>query len=120
MHQLVVTLDCPDRPGIVHAITGAIVQVGGNITELQQFSSPDTGRFFTRVQVEGTQSEELRSAIENATGGFDATLRVDDARRPIRTLMLASKAGHALNDLLFRWKGGDLPIDVVEIGRAHV
>lgn len=91
MHQLVVTLDCPDRPGIVHAITGAIVKAGGNITELQQFSSPDTGHFFTRLQVDGAQLEELRAQIESATQGFDARLRVDDATRPVRTLLLASK-----------------------------
>ena len=119
MHQLVVTLDCPDRPGIVHAITGAIVKAGGNITELQQFSSPDTGHFFTRLQVDGAQLEELRAQIESATQGFDARLRVDDATRPVRTLLLASKAGHALNDLLFRWKGGDLPIHVVGIMANH-
>ncbi|MHA7859805.1 formyltetrahydrofolate deformylase [Tessaracoccus sp. Y36] len=119
MHQLVVTLDCPDRPGIVHAITGGIVQAGGNITELQQFSSPDTGRFFTRIHVEDADPEALYTSVDTATRGFDARLRVDDATRPVRTLLLASKAGHALNDLLFRWKGGDLPIDVVGIMANH-
>lgn len=117
--QLVVTLDCPDRPGIVHAITGAIVSVGGNITELQQFSSPDTGHFFTRVAVEGAERERLGVAVRDAAAGFDATLRVDDAGRPVRTLLLASKAGHAVNDLLFRHQSGELPIDVVRIMANH-
>ncbi|WP_202970374.1 formyltetrahydrofolate deformylase [Tessaracoccus flavescens] len=119
MPQLVVTLDCPDRPGIVHAITGAIVAVGGNITELQQFSSPDSGRFFTRIAVEGAEAEGLERAVREATDGFGARLRVDDAERPVRTLLLASKAGHALNDLLFRWQGGELPIDVARIMANH-
>lgn len=119
MPQLVVTLDCPDRPGIVHAITGAIVAVGGNITELQQFSSPDSGRFFTRIAVEGAEAEGLERAVREATDGFGARLRVDDAERPVRTLLLASKAGHALNDLLFRWQGGELPVDVARIMANH-
>ncbi len=119
MPQLVVTLDCPDRPGIVHAITGAIVAVGGNITELQQFSSPDSGRFFTRIAVEGAEAEGLERAVREATDGFGARLRVDDAERPVRTLLLASKAGHALNDLLFRWQGGELPVDVARIIANH-
>ena len=119
MHHLVVTLDCPDRPGIVHAITGGIVAAGGNISELQQFSSPDTGHFFTRVEVDGATPEGLTAAIDEATDGFGASFRVDDAKRPTRTLILASKAGHCLNDLLFRWRGGDLPIDVVGIMANH-
>ena len=76
MHQLVVTLDCPDRPGIVHAITAGIVAAGGNITELQQFSSPDSGHFFTRIEVDGSESDELTRAIAETTAGFDARLRV--------------------------------------------
>ena len=118
MH-LVVTLDCPDRPGIVHALTGGIVAAGGNITELQQFSSPDTGHFFTRLEVDGASRGALTEAIAAATAGFDATFTVDDVARPTRTLILASKAGHCLNDLLFRWRGGDLPIDVVGIMANH-
>jgi len=101
----VVTLTCPDRPGIVHAITGGIVAAGGNITELQQFSSPDSGLFFTRIQVSGAGEQELRNAISVTTTGFGARL--------------ASKAGHAVNDLLFRWQSGDLPVDIVRIMANH-
>ena len=118
MQQLVVTLDCPDRPGIVHAITGAIVAAGGNIVELQQFSSPDSGHFFTRIEVTGAERDLLSEGIAQATSDFDADFLVADAR-PVRTLILASKAGHVLNDLLFRWHGGDLPIDIVQIMANH-
>ena len=59
----ILTLVCEDRPGIVHAISGAIVAAGGNITESQQFSSDDTGRFFMRLQVESAAS---RDAFESA------------------------------------------------------
>ena len=119
MHKLVVTLDCPDRPGIVHAITGAIVSARGNIVELQQFSSPDSGHFFTRIEVEGANEAVLQASIAQETAGFGARVRVDDGARAVRTLILASKAGHALNDLLFRWRGGDLPIDIVAIMANH-
>ncbi|AQX15187.1 formyltetrahydrofolate deformylase [Tessaracoccus lapidicaptus] len=119
MHQLVVTLDCPDRPGIVHAISGGIVAARGNITELQQFSSPDTGHFFTRIEVQGADPAELETEIAAVASDLGARFRVDDATRPTRTLILASKAGHVVNDLLFRWRGGDLPIDVVGIMANH-
>lgn len=119
MRQYVCTLTCPDRPGIVHAITGGIVAAGGNISELQQFSSPDSGQFFTRIDVTGAGEQELRNAISTTTTGFGAELQVFDASRPLRTLVLASKAGHALNDLLFRWQGGDLPVDLVGIMANH-
>ena len=72
------TLSCPQRPGIVHAVTGAIASSQGNITELQQFSSADTGRFFMRVQV---QSGFDRSVFENAVA---ATVAFLDAARVAR------------------------------------
>ncbi|MFV0430163.1 MAG: formyltetrahydrofolate deformylase [Arachnia sp.] len=119
MHDLVVTLQCPDRPGIVHAISGAIVEVGGNISELQQFSSPDTGQFFTRIHVEGVDPDRLTPALGRATTGLEAEVSVHLADRPIKALILASKAGHVVNDLLFRWRSGTIPIDVVGIMANH-
>jgi len=107
------SITCDDRAGIVHAMTGAIVQAEGNITELQQFSSADTGRFFMRVQVE---TEAGRDAMVAAFGpvferyGMDWTL--DEVGRPLRTLVLVSKAGHCLGDLLYRRRAGQLSIDV--------
>ena len=119
MTDLVVTLQCVDRPGIVHAITGGIVEASGNIVELQQFTSPDTGQFFIRVQVEGPDVATLEAAVERAAAGCDATFEVRDSSRPTRTLVLASKAGHCVNDLLFRRRSGELPIDVVSIMANH-
>lgn len=119
MTDLVVTLQCVDRPGIVHAITGGIVEASGNIVELQQFTSPDTGQFFIRVQVEGPDVPTLEAAVKRAAGRHDATFEVRDSSRPTRTLILASKAGHCVNDLLFRRRSGELPIDVVSIMANH-
>lgn len=119
MPDLVLTLQCPDRPGLVHAITAGIVAAGGNIVELQQFSSPDSGQFFTRIEVLDAEAGALREAISTQVAEFDATFQVDDAKRPARTLVLASKAGHALNELLFRAHAGTLPIDVVGVMANH-
>lgn len=119
MPELVLTLRCPDRPGIVHAITAGIVAVDGNIVELQQFSSPDTGQFFIRIEVVGAQRAALEAAVAQTTAQFDAEWSVDDATRRTRTLILATKAGHALNELLFRTRSGALPIDVVGVMANH-
>lgn len=107
------TLNCPDQPGIVHAVTGAIVDSAGNIEELQQFSSIDTGRFFMRVDVRTDASrEELLARLEPVAERFSAEVSLDNAGRPVRTLVLATKAGHCVNDLLFRQRSGHLQIDV--------
>lgn len=119
MQDLVVTLQCPDRPGIVHAITGAVVAAAGNITELQQFSSPDTGQFFTRIEVSGADAAVLTEQLRGATSDFQAQFQVHEAGQPTKTLILASKAAHCVNDLLFRWRGGELSIDVVGIMANH-
>lgn len=112
-HHLIVTLVCDDRPGIVHAVTGAIVEADGNITELQQFSSLGSGRFFLRLQTE-TQADhdELRAALLPVITRYGMECRIDAVGRPLRTLVLVSKAAHCLNDLLFRQRSGHLPIEI--------
>ena len=116
----VLTLQCPDRPGIVHAVTGAIEQAAGNITELQQFSSDDTGRFFMRVQMQtGFQQSEFERLFAPIAAGLDADWHLDHVGRRRRTLILASKAGHCLNDLLYRQRSGQVPIAVATILSNH-
>ncbi|MGO1487380.1 MAG: formyltetrahydrofolate deformylase [Arachnia sp.] len=119
MTDLVVTLQCPDRPGIVHAITGAIVEASGNIVELQQFTSEDTGQFFIRVEVAGVDVARATEGLESLAQRYGAEMRIREAGRSTPTLILASKAGHCLNDLLFRQRSGALPIDVVGIMANH-
>ena len=119
MHDLVMTLRCPDGPGIVHALTGAVVSLGGNITECQQFTSADTGRFFTRIALVGPTRDELADALRPIADERDAEFDIYEMGRPTRTLLLASKAGHCLNELLFRWRAGTLPIDVVGVMANH-
>lgn len=116
----VLTFSCADQPGIVHAVSGAIVSARGNITESQQFASLDTGRFFMRLQVESDASrEEFENALTPVVERFGMTHRVDYVGRPLRTLVLASTAAHCLNDLLFRQRAGQLPIEIPLVLSNH-
>jgi formyltetrahydrofolate deformylase len=116
----VLTLSCPDRPGIVHAVSGVLVECGGNITESQQFGDPDTGIFHMRVQVDVAADEQrLRSAFAEVAQRFSMTWRLDVVGRPVRTVVLVSRAGHCLNDLLFRQRSGLLPVRIPAIVGNH-
>ncbi|WP_243062545.1 formyltetrahydrofolate deformylase [Humibacter sp. RRB41] len=116
----VLTLICADRPGIVHAISGAVVAARGNITESQQFSSSDTGRFFMRLQIESTADrDEFEAAILPVTQTYDMSWNLDRVGRPLRTLVLASTAAHCVNDLLFRQRAGQLPVDIPLVLSNH-
>jgi formyltetrahydrofolate deformylase len=116
----VLTLVCEDRPGIVHAISGAIVQAQGNITESHQFTSEDTGRFFMRLQIESPATQaELESKIAQVTKEFAMDWELDVVGRKMKTLILVSKAAHCLNDMLFRQRSGQLPIVVSKVLANH-
>jgi formyltetrahydrofolate deformylase len=109
----IVTLVCEDRPGIVHSVSGAIVEAHGNITESQQFSSEETGTFFMRLQVESEATRtEFEAALLPVTERYRMRWELDVVGRPMRTLVLVSTAAHALNDLLFRQRAGQLAVDI--------
>lgn len=114
----VITLRCADQPGIVHAVTGAILQARGNVTESKQFLG--TSAFFMRVQVRSAASrDEFEAALQPLRERLDADIRLDTVGRPLRTLVLVSKAGHCLNDLLFRRRAGQLPVEIPLILANH-
>jgi len=116
----VLTFVCPDRPGIVHAISGAVVQAGGNITESQQYTSEDTGRFFMRLQIEADISKAaFEQQIETIIGDFQLEYVLDYVGRPMKTVVLVSKAAHCLNDILFRQRSGQLPVHISKIFGNH-
>jgi formyltetrahydrofolate deformylase len=116
----VLTIVCDDRPGIVHALSGAIVEAKGNITESQQFSSLDTDHFFMRLQVESTATrEEFEGALAPVIERYGMQWQLDVVGRPLRTLVLVSKAAHCLNDLLFRERAGQLPVHVPLVLSNH-
>jgi len=116
----VLSFRCPDRQGIVHAVTGAIAAAQGNITEMQQFVSTASGVFFMRVQVQsGFDRSVFEQAIAPVVSELHADWELDYVGRRRRTLILASKAGHCVNDLLYRQRNGGLPIAVAKIMANH-
>jgi len=126
----VLTLSCSDRPGIVHAVSGAIVSAGGNITSSQQFEDPGTGTFFMRVAVAPANpaltapdvsafGAGFRSAVEPVAGRFGMTWQVHQSARRTRTLIMVSLGGHCLNDMLFRARNGSLPVEVPTVVSNH-
>ncbi|MFC2598407.1 MAG: formyltetrahydrofolate deformylase [Actinomyces massiliensis] len=114
------SLSCPDRPGIVHAVSGVLARRGGNITESKQFGDEDSGLFFMRVQVMTTvPREELEKDLAELAETYTMTWSLDEVGRPLRTLIMVSKEGHCLTDLLFRARSQGLPIDVVGVVGNH-
>jgi len=116
----VLSLSCPDRPGIVHAVAGLLAEHGGNITESQQFGDPLSGLFFMRVQVTAsTPRATLTSALDELGARFGMQWSLDVVGRPIRTLVMGSTAAHCLNDLAFRQRSENLPVDLVAVVSNH-
>lgn len=114
------SLACPDRPGIVHAITGALLAAGGNIIESQQYGSAETGTFFLRVEVETAGGRAaLEERLAPVREAFDMRLELHSSAAPLRTLILCSTAEHAVNELLFQRRSGSLPIDVPLVVSNH-
>jgi len=116
----VLTLVCEDKPGIVHAISGAIVAANGNITESSQFASEDTGRFFMRLQIESSVPRDVfEEQIIPVATRYDMTWQLDIVGRKMKTLVLVSKSAHCLNDILFRQRGGQLPVEIPAVFGNH-
>jgi formyltetrahydrofolate deformylase len=122
MSDFVLTLTCPDQPGIVHAVTGFLVGAGGNIVQSQQYGDPETSRFFMRVQFETAEPcdvDALRTSFEDVPRAFAMTWELWPAGAPYRTLIMVSRFGHCLNDLLYRWSIGSLQIEIPAIVSNH-
>ena len=120
-HAYVLTLSCRDRPGIVHAVSGFLLERGGNIEEAAQYNDPATGLFFMRVQFACDQFThgDLKTQLKSFTEPFKMEWKLHATTQPMRTVILVSKEGHCLNDLLFRWKSGLLPVDIAAIISNH-
>ena len=117
----ILTLSCPDRTGIVHAVSGFLLERGGNIEEAAQYNDHGTGLFFMRVRFACSEHGEaaLREQIAGLAQSFGMRWKLRVAAEPMKTVILVSKEGHCLNDLLFRWKSGLLSIDVRAIVSNH-
>jgi formyltetrahydrofolate deformylase len=120
----VLTLSCPDTPGIVHAVSGFLVDRRCTIVQSQQFDAPDSGSFFMRVQFADADGgpldvPALRDAFAAVSRRWGMTWRMADASERQRVLIMVSKYAHCLNDLLFRNSIGDLNLDVVAVVSNH-
>ncbi|WP_295519692.1 formyltetrahydrofolate deformylase [Limnohabitans sp. Rim8] len=117
----ILTLSCPDRTGIVHAVSGFLLERGGNIEEAAQYNDHDTGLFFMRVQFACDQlgGEGLKAQWATFAQTFDMQWDLHATAQPMRTVLMVSKEGHCLNDLLFRWKSGLLHLDIRAIVSNH-
>ena len=119
----VLTLKCHDRPGVVHAVSGFLFSHGCTIVESQQFSDREDGTFFMRVEFEliGAQPavEALRREFASVSERFSMEWRLLDGRQPQRVLIMVSRFGHCLNDLLFRAHNDGLNIEIASVVSNH-
>lgn len=121
-HRHVLTLSCPDRPGLVAGMARLLADNGGNIMESQQFNDKESDRFFMRVVFEigeGTSTDGFRTAIS----AYALDCNMDWRLRPVgesrKVLLMVSKFDHCLGDLLYRVRIGEIPMEVVGIICNH-
>ncbi|MEQ0558256.1 formyltetrahydrofolate deformylase [Amycolatopsis sp. NEAU-NG30] len=122
MQRFILTLRCPDQPGIVYALAAGVAEAKGNILESAQFSDPVTGTFTIRVCLEIPEAgaESLRDELTLRLARFDPVLTVRPEERRRRVLLMVSKFDHCLVDLLYRWELGELPVDIPLIVSNHL
>nr|WP_315845065.1 formyltetrahydrofolate deformylase [uncultured Achromobacter sp.] len=121
-NDYILTLSCPDRTGIVYRVSGLLFELGCNILDSQQFGDEETGQFFLRVHFDlptAVAADDLRARLATLSGDYGMDLKLHDARRKERLLIMVSKQGHCLNDLLFRVHSGHLHAEVAAIVSNH-
>jgi len=120
MAALILTLTCPDRPGIVAALSQKLAENGFNITESQQYSDMAHNRFFMRIACEGALGkDDLNAELDEVRAAFDMDLRAYEAAARPRVLILVSKFDHCLIDLIYRQQIGSLKMDIAAIASNH-
>jgi len=116
------TLSCADRIGIVAEVAGFLAAHGCNIVESAQYGDPESGRFFLRTGFEAPRADApaaLQTAFAPVAARFGMAAQFRDLRRATPTLIMVSRLGHCLNDLIFRWRIGALPIDIKAVVSNH-
>jgi formyltetrahydrofolate deformylase len=120
--QYVLTLSCPDKQGIVHAVSSYLFMTGCNIEDSQQFGDHDTGLFFMRVHFSADAPvtvEKLRASFAAIGDSFHMDWQINRADEKMRILLMVSRFGHCLNDLLFRAQTGALPVEIAGVVSNH-
>jgi len=123
-HRLTLSLSCPERSGLLEMIGRIVAETGAHAREARHFDDPDTARFFLRMEIEHRdppagwrEQTEARLAAAATEWHLDWTL-TSPADKP-RVVVLASKTAHCLGDLLYRWAGGMLPVEIVAVISNH-
>ena len=126
--DFILTLSCPDRPGIVHAVTGFLAQNNLNILDSSQFGDPTSKKFFMRIHFKpadgsppenATSVEKLKEGFGSIAQSLSMDYELHSTARKTRVLIMVSKIGHCLNDLLFRQSTDKLAIEIPIIVSNH-
>ncbi|MET3205052.1 UNVERIFIED_ORG: formyltetrahydrofolate deformylase [Arthrobacter sp. UYEF13] len=119
----VLTLDCPETPGIVHAVSGFLLEHGCDIVDSKQFGERSEAHFFMRVHFasdgDASTAEALRASFGPVAERFGMSWRLERHGAKRRVLIMVSKFGHCLNDLLFRARTGELPVEIAAVVSNH-
>jgi len=121
VQHYVLTLRCIDAPGIIHAVSGALLTTSANVLEQAQYTNERTGMFAmrTRFESESTDVEALRSHVEQATASFNPVITLRNEENRQRVMIMVSQYDHCLVDLLYRQANGEIPMDVPVIVSNH-
>jgi len=117
------TVASPSARGIVAAISGYLAETGCNITDSAQYDDPETGKFFMRISFvpeTGATLDTLAAGFGATAARFDMTFAFRDEAAKMRVVIMVSRFGHCLNDLLYRWRIGALPIEIVAVISNHM
>ncbi len=123
MTKYCLTVTCPSTRGIVAAISTYLAAKGCNITDSSQFDDVETGRFFMRVSFvseQGASLDDLTAGLDAAAADFGMTYAFHDEAEKMKVVIMVSRFGHCLNDLLYRWRIGALPIEIVAVISNHM
>ena len=118
----ILTLSCPDQPGLIFAVTRWVAESGGNILDSQQFTDTSDSEFFLRIHFDfpdARDAETLSTQFAAVGAEYAMAYRLVPAERPMRTLVMVSKEGHCLNDLLYRQSSGSLHVEIPAIVSNH-
>jgi formyltetrahydrofolate deformylase len=123
MRRYVLTITCPDRVGIVAAVTGLIARHGGSVLEATQHGDLSSALFFLRIEVTAESLPfgpvEFRDAFRPVAEEFAMEWRITDTDVRKRVMLLVSREDHCLADLLYRWRSGDMECDITSVVSNH-
>jgi formyltetrahydrofolate deformylase len=118
---MILTLSCPDQPGIVARVATTLSERGANILDAMQYDDEETGRFFMRVVFDPGEGDPagLRTALAEVADLYSMEWRLRDRKERRRVMILASQQDHCLADLIWRWRQGELPMDITAVVSNH-